>query len=191
MANVKHKINEISKDFALESKKIIALVGEISDEPKKSVSVLTEEELDYIFDRLTATNAVKDFNDYFKTAKPVEEGAEKPAAKKTKKDADKAAAPEKEADKKAEEKKPATASKAKKSKKGKKAPDLSFTSRQIPSHSRKKRRKKISTKPKPRANSAPWIPALRMSTFPSMMKGLKNSALPAMLMTVPPQPSRS
>ncbi|MBE6818127.1 MAG: GTP-binding protein, partial [Ruminococcaceae bacterium] len=123
MANVKHKINEISKDFALESKKIIALVGEISDEPKKSVSVLTEAELDYIFDRLTAAHAVKDFNDYFKTAKPAEEGAEKPAAKKAKKAADKAEAPAEAADRKAEEKKEPAASKAKKSKKGKKAPE--------------------------------------------------------------------
>ena len=104
MATVKHKINEISKDFALESKKIIALVGEITDEPKKSVSVLTGEELDYIFDKLTTAHAVKDFNEYFQTAKPVEQAEEKkPAAKKAKKETAEstpAQQPEKAAEKK-------------------------------------------------------------------------------------------
>ena len=108
----KHKINEVSKDFALESKKIIAIVGEISEEPKKSVSVLTEAELNYIFDKLTIDNSVKDFNEYFKTAKPVEKQAEpKKTSKKaeSKKDDDKAKeekAPAKKTAAKSEAKKP-------------------------------------------------------------------------------------
>lgn len=107
----KHKINEVSKDFALESKKIIALVGEISEEPKKSVSVLTEAELNYIFDKLTIENSVKDFNEYFKTAKPAEKKAEpKKTSKKadTKKDEKAEKAPAKKAVAKKETKKPAT-----------------------------------------------------------------------------------
>ena len=92
MATVKHKINEISKDFSLDSKKIIAIVGEITDEPKKSVSVLTGEELDYIFDKLTTAHAVKDFNAYFQMAKPAEQAEEKkPAAKKAAKTSDQSA----------------------------------------------------------------------------------------------------
>lgn len=78
MATVKHKINEISKDFSLESKKIISLVSEISEEPKKSVSTLSADELDYIFEKLTLEYAVKDFSEYFQTAQP-----EAPAPKKT------------------------------------------------------------------------------------------------------------
>ena len=107
----KHKINEVSKDFALESKKIIALVGEISEEPKKSVSVLTEAELNYIFDKLTIENSVKDFNEYFNTAKPAEKKAEpKKTSKKadTKKDEKAEKAPAKKAAAKKETKKPAT-----------------------------------------------------------------------------------
>ena len=117
MATVKHKINEISKDFSLDSKKIIAIVGEITDEPKKSVSVLTGEELDYIFDKLTTAHAVKDFNAYFQMAKPAEE-AKKPAAKKEKKET----ADKKAADKETE-KKTAAKESAKTKKKGKKAAD--------------------------------------------------------------------
>lgn len=101
----KHKINEVSKDFALDSKKIIAIVGEISEEPKKSVSVLTEAELNYIFEKLTLENSVKDFGEYFKTAKPAEEATE---TKKTSKKAD-----AKKEDKK-EEKQPAKKATAKK-----------------------------------------------------------------------------
>ncbi|MBR2589918.1 MAG: translation initiation factor IF-2 [Clostridia bacterium] len=119
MAVVKHKINEISKDFSLESKKIIALVGEISDEPKKSVSVLSPEELDYIFDRLTAEHAVKDFKEYFAMQKPAEEVEKKPAKKAEKKETAAAA-------KKAEDtaKQPAASAKSKK-KKGTKQEDAS------------------------------------------------------------------
>ena len=117
MATVKHKINEISKDFALESKKIIALVGEITDEPKKSVSVLTGEELDYIFDKLTTAHAVKDFNEYFQTAKPVEQAEEKkPAAKKGKKETAEST-PAQQPEKTAEKKESSSKSK-KKGKKG-------------------------------------------------------------------------
>ena len=117
MATVKHKINEISKDFALESKKIIALVGEITDEPKKSVSVLTGEELDYIFDKLTTAHAVKDFNEYFQTAKPVEQAEEKkPAAKKGKKETAEST-PAQQPEKAAEKKESSSKSK-KKGKKG-------------------------------------------------------------------------
>ena len=108
MATVKHKINEIAKDFATDSKKIIAIVGQISEEPKKSVSVLTEAELDYIFETLTQEHAVKDFNEYFSTAKPVEEPVKKPA-----KANEKSKAPEKESADKAEK----PAQKDKKSKK--------------------------------------------------------------------------
>ncbi len=104
----KHKINEVSKDFALESKKIIAIVGEISEEPKKSVSVLTEAELNYIFEKLTTENSVKDFNEYFKTAKPAQKEPEpKKTSKKaqSKKDEKAQKEPSKKADSKKEAKK--------------------------------------------------------------------------------------
>lgn len=118
----KHKINEVSKDFALDSKKIIAIVGEISDEPKKSVSVLTEAELNYIFEKLTTENAVKDFNEYFKTAKPVEKESE---PKKTSKKADT------------------------KEEKAKKAPEKKATEKKAPAKKddKKQTRKTVSHKP--------------------------------------------
>lgn len=73
MANTKpkHKINEISKDFDVDSKKIIEIVADVSDELKKSISTLSSEELDYVFEKLTKENSVKDFNEYFNMAKPV------------------------------------------------------------------------------------------------------------------------
>ena len=118
MAVVKHKINEISKDFALDSKKIIALVGEISEEPKKSVSVLTEAELDYIFERLTQENEVADFAEYFATVKPEE--PEKAADKPAKKSGEKKKEEKPASDKDAAKAPAAAASKGKKSKDKKK-----------------------------------------------------------------------
>ena len=106
MAAVKHKINEISKDFALESKKVIAIVGEISEEPKKSVSVLTEAELDYIVDRLTKDYSVTSFNEYFAMAK-TPEPEEKAPAKAGKKAADAAKESKKDTADTAKKKQPA------------------------------------------------------------------------------------
>lgn len=73
MANMKpkYKINEISKDFGVDSKKIIEMLSAVSGEVKKSVSTLAETELDYIFEKFTQEHEVKDFNEYFNTAKPV------------------------------------------------------------------------------------------------------------------------
>ena len=84
--NVKYKVSEVAKDLNIPGKEVIALLGKYVETPKKSVTALTEEELDIVFDFFTQQNQVESFDPYFasgvkkKPAKPKKEAAkEKPA----------------------------------------------------------------------------------------------------------------
>ena len=66
MAN-KIKVSDIARDFSLESKEIIALLGKHTGEAKKSGASLTEQEINIIFEVLTLKHKVKSFDDYFAT----------------------------------------------------------------------------------------------------------------------------
>ncbi len=84
---IKVKVSDIAKDFGLTSKEIIGILGEYCDGPaKKASTVLEEEELNILFDKLTLANSVDNFDAYFKSGeqKPKKEKAEpkKPAEKK-------------------------------------------------------------------------------------------------------------
>ena len=61
----RYKISDLAKDFNMQSKDLIALVGELTGEEKKSSTVLIEGEIAMVFDALTKKNAVKSFDDYF------------------------------------------------------------------------------------------------------------------------------
>ena len=65
MANVKYRVSDVAKDFALSSKDIIALLAPLGGEAKKSSQSLEENELDYIFNKLTKNHEVKSFDEYF------------------------------------------------------------------------------------------------------------------------------
>ncbi len=84
---IKVKVSDIAKDFNLANKDIISILGEYCEGPaKKASTVLEEEELNILFDKLTIANSVKSFDAYFKSAeeKPAkkEKTEKKPAEKK-------------------------------------------------------------------------------------------------------------
>ena len=62
---IKYKIHEVSKDFNINSKDIIALLKDKLGVEKKSQTSLEDTELNLIFDYLTQTNEVKNFDEYF------------------------------------------------------------------------------------------------------------------------------
>lgn len=74
---VKYRISDLAKDFEKTSKEVIALLDEISKEPKKSSNSLDEKELDYLFNKLTTQNAVESFDAYFAVGTKVREEAQK------------------------------------------------------------------------------------------------------------------
>ncbi|HOP10671.1 MAG TPA: translation initiation factor IF-2 [Oscillospiraceae bacterium] len=73
MITRKYKVHEAAKDFAiggkeLTSKDILSIIDPDGKEGKKYSTVMTEEELDLIFDRLTNENSVKNFMEFFAEA---------------------------------------------------------------------------------------------------------------------------
>lgn len=89
MAIKKNKLNEVAKDFNMQSKALIELLGKFFDGEKKSQATLEDKEMDVIFDVLTKQHSVESFDGYFAMQKENKEPA-----------------PKKEAAKKASDKKP-------------------------------------------------------------------------------------
>ncbi len=83
----KYKVGEVAKDFGLQNKDIIEVLGKFYEEPKKAQTALDTKELDVLFDVLTQENSVENFNSYF-AMKKVEEKEEKKAPKKEEKKAE-------------------------------------------------------------------------------------------------------
>ena len=80
---IKYKIHELSKDFDISSKEIITMLQNDLGVEKKSQTSLEDTELDFVFDRLTASHEVKNFDEYFAAGKNArdERAAEKKAEK--------------------------------------------------------------------------------------------------------------
>ena len=72
---VKYKIRDVAKDFDMVPKNVVALVGEYFEAPKSSAQVLTDEQLNVIFDRITRDNQIGSIEEVFAAA-PVPEKAE-------------------------------------------------------------------------------------------------------------------
>ena len=98
MAIKKNKLNEVAKDFNIQSKALIELLGKYFDGEKKSQATLEDKEMDVIFDVLTKQHSVESFDDYFAMQKENKEPA-----------------PKKETAKKASDKKPTDKKPAEKS----------------------------------------------------------------------------
>ena len=87
----KYRVNEVAKDLNVENKAIIEVLKPLSEEPKKYMTALTEEELDVVFDAFTKQNSVESFEAYFAQrstpsaqqaqAQPQPDAAQKPAEK--------------------------------------------------------------------------------------------------------------
>ncbi len=95
---VKYKISDLAKDFNMDAKDIITILSSFSDDARKVGSTLNEEELNYVFSRLTLEHELKTLDAYFA------EGAKWEEMHSKKKEAPKAEA--KKAEPKKEEKKP-------------------------------------------------------------------------------------
>ena len=78
---IKVKVSDVAKDFGKSNKDIINILGEYCDGPaKKANTVLEENELNILFDKLTTDNSVESFDSFFSATKKAEK-ASKPAKK--------------------------------------------------------------------------------------------------------------
>ena len=67
---IKVKVSDVAKDLGKQNKDIIELLSAYCDGPaKKAGTVLTENELNVVFDKITQENSVKNFDSYFASKK--------------------------------------------------------------------------------------------------------------------------
>ena len=65
MAVKKNKLNEVAKNFNVQNKVLIELLGKYFEGEKKAQTALEDKEMDVIFEVLTKENQVESFDAYF------------------------------------------------------------------------------------------------------------------------------
>ena len=103
---IKYKVKDAAADFGVPNKKITEILDKHCGVSKKTMTTLTEGELDVIFDVLTKENQVENFDKYFAVRNAKLENEPEPAPKEE-------AQPEKKAEEKPSGKKPEGAAAAK------------------------------------------------------------------------------
>ena len=95
MSLVKYRLKEVATDFGIPTKEIADILGKYFEKPKGSSQVLTEEELNVVFDVMTQNHQIQSLEQVF-AVQP------KPKAEPVKQEAPKAEVPKTEAKKPAE-----------------------------------------------------------------------------------------
>ncbi|MCI7809305.1 translation initiation factor IF-2 [bacterium] len=72
MSFVKYRVKEVAADFGVAPKEIAEIVGKFYDRPKSNTQVLTDAELNVVFDYMTQKNQIKSLDQVFavKQSKP-------------------------------------------------------------------------------------------------------------------------
>ena len=96
MSLAKYRLKDVATDFDLPIKEVTDVVAKFYEKPKSNTRVLTEEELNVVFDYITKTHQIASLEQVFavqpkQVEKPAEKAAEKPAEPAKKADAPKAA----------------------------------------------------------------------------------------------------
>ena len=113
MPRDKYKVHELAKDFDINSKEVVEILTQNGFEAKKSMTALDPNELDVLFEVITAKNSVDSFDKYFAAGAKKEEPKPEPEKVEEKKTEEKKPEPKAEDKKPAAEKKPEQKSKAK------------------------------------------------------------------------------
>ena len=80
MSMIKYRVKEVAADFGLAPKEVSDIIGKYYEKPKSNTQVLTEEELNVVFDYLTLTNQISSLEAVFAVQpKPQPKVEEKPA----------------------------------------------------------------------------------------------------------------
>ena len=97
MSLVKYRLKEVATDFGVAPKVIVEIVSQYFEKPKSNTQVMTEEELNVIFDHMTQHNQITSLEQVF-AVKPAEQPKQEPVQEAPKAEAPKAE-PQKEAPK--------------------------------------------------------------------------------------------
>ena len=91
MSLVKYRVKEVAADFGVQPKEIAEVMGKFFEKPKSNTQVLTEEELNVVFDYMTQTHQIESLEAVFAVQpKPKAEEAPAEAPKAEKKEEKKA-----------------------------------------------------------------------------------------------------
>ena len=88
MSLVKYRVKDLAADFGMQPKEIAEIMGKFFEKPKSNTQVLTEEELNVIFDYITQTNQIESLAVVFavQPQPKKEEPKEEPKAEEPKKE---------------------------------------------------------------------------------------------------------
>ena len=78
MSFVKYRVKEVAADFGMAPKEIAEIVGKFGEKPKSNTQVLTEQELNVVFDYVTQTHQIQSLEQVF-AVKPKEQPKAEPA----------------------------------------------------------------------------------------------------------------
>ena len=70
MSLVKYRLKEVAADFGVAPKEIAEIVAKVSEKPKSNTQVLTDEELNFVFDHITKNNQISSIEQVFAAAAP-------------------------------------------------------------------------------------------------------------------------
>ena len=65
---LKYRVKEVAADFGMQPKQIAEIIGKFFEKPKSNTQVLTEEELNVLFDYITQTNQIESLEVVFSVA---------------------------------------------------------------------------------------------------------------------------
>ncbi len=83
MGNIlnRYKVNDLAKDFGMQTKQIVEILGKYFDKPKKSGQNLSDHELTVVFEYLTQNNQVSNIQSIYADVPAAEQAAPAPQAK--------------------------------------------------------------------------------------------------------------
>ena len=83
MSFVKYRVKEVAADFGVTPKEISDIIGKFGEKPKSNTQVLTDQELNAVFDYMTQKNQIASIEQVF-AVKPTAPKAEAPKAEEPK-----------------------------------------------------------------------------------------------------------
>ena len=79
MSLVKYRLKEVAADFGVAPKQIGEIISKVYEKPKSNTQVLTDDELNLVFDYMTQTNQISSLEQVFAVKVPAAEPAKAPA----------------------------------------------------------------------------------------------------------------
>ena len=65
MSFVKYRVKEVAADFGVTPKEISEIIGKFGEKPKSNTQVLTDQELNVVFEHITQKNQIKSLEQVF------------------------------------------------------------------------------------------------------------------------------